>query len=201
MRLFTALWPPDDVAAALDEHLRASPPWHPDGGWRLVPPRNRHITLCFHGDDDPAVRAGILDRDLAGAAAPALRLGGPGTFPGVLRLAVRSAPAVPGTPDRRTADPGPAHAHALCELAARTGADPSSFHPHLTLARRSARADRERPALRDGAAEDPVGPWWTPAEALLVRSDLTPDGPVYTPVHRVPLVVPPPAGTAVPTGP
>ncbi|BBG00755.1 MULTISPECIES: 2'-5' RNA ligase family protein [Pseudonocardia] len=182
MRLFTALWPPAPVLAA----LRVAPAVPSEGGWRPVRPENLHITLCFHGEDDPVRRAEALDAALAGAPAPRLRLAGIGRFPGVLWVGVQPADA-------------------LLDLAARAGADPARFRAHLTLARRSRTADRAaapEPEPEPVPVPVPVpglglgpgpGPWWTPAEALLVRSDPGPvngpgsGGPVYRTVHRVPL--------------
>lgn len=162
MRLFTALWPPAPVGAALRGALVP-----PEGRWRPVRPESRHVTLCFHGDDDPVRRAGALDAALAGAPAPRLRIAGTGTFPGVLWAGVEPADA-------------------LVDLASRAGADPAVFRAHLTLGRRSRSADRAAPAVSVDLAPGP--PWWTPTEALLVRSDPGPvTGPVYRTVHRVPL--------------
>ena len=184
MRLFTAVWPPDEAVAALAGAL-APPPWHPAGHWRPVPPVTWHLTLCFHGDDDPDRRAGALDVAFAGVTAPRLRFAGLGTFPGVVWAGVDQHPDQhpdqqldrhnAGT-DQQAAGP----VGDLRDLAARAGADPSSFRAHLTLARR-ARGDRRRPVLVSGAALG-AGPWWRPAEVLLVRSD---PGPRYTPIHRV----------------
>ncbi|MFP5072984.1 2'-5' RNA ligase family protein [Pseudonocardia nantongensis] len=193
MRLFTAVWPGPEAAAALEAALAVRPPWHPDGGWRPVPPERRHITLAFHGDDEPGPRARVLDAALAGRPAPRLRLAGVGTFRGVLWAGVETVDG------------------ALRDLAVGAGADPVAFRPHLTLARRSRGDDRRRPALADDPGPAP-GPWWTPAEVLLVRSDTSRSdtvrgdtsrgdtvrgdtrrdgagrsGPVYTVVHRVPL--------------
>lgn len=167
MRLFTALWPPPAAVDALATELASAPPWHPDGAWRPVDPGSWHLTLCFHGDDDPDARAAALDAAFAGVPAPRLRIAGTGTFPGVVWAGV---------------EPG----GVLDDLAARAGADPSSFRAHLTLARRRP-ADRPRPDALTGAGGVRPGPWWTADEVLLVRSD---PGPRYTPVHRVRLTVP-----------
>ncbi|MEU6697439.1 2'-5' RNA ligase family protein [Pseudonocardia sp. NPDC046786] len=171
MRLFTALWPPAPVVANLRAAL-AQRPWPPGGGWRPVPPEDWHVTLCFHGEDDPARLAGALDTALAGAPAPRLRLAGTGRFPGVLWAGVQPAGA-------------------LADLAARAGAGPAGFRAHLTLARRSRTAERAAPPGERTDPDPAPGPWWTPTEVLLVRSDPAhgaPAGaPVYRAVHRVPL--------------
>ncbi len=161
MRLFTALWPPAEALDALDEALAGLASWP---GWRPVPRERRHLTLAFHGDDDPARRAVELDR-LTGATAPRLRLAGSGSFTGVLWAGLETD-----------------HAAALDALVAGAGADPSGYVGHLTLARRSGRR-RGRPALPDL----PPGPWWVPREVLLVASERDAGRLRYRPVHRVPL--------------
>lgn len=176
MRLFTALRPPDDVVEALRAALDGGGPWHPDGRWRPVPPQRWHVTLAFHGQDEPGPRARALDAALAGHRAPWLRLSGAGTFPGVALARVQE----------RAGDGPPLRA-----LAAAAGADPATFRAHLTLARRSRSDDRDRPALAPGAHLGP-GPWWHPAEVVLFRSDPGRHGVVHTPVHRVPLAPPDP---------
>jgi 2'-5' RNA ligase len=161
MRLFTALWPPADVIDVLEGAAGgiADLP-----GWRPVPRERWHLTLAFHGEDDPDHRAAELD-ELTGAIAPRLRLAGAGSFPGVLWAGLETA-------DRA----------ALDALVAGAGGDPGTFTGHLTLARRSGRR-RGGPGLPDV----PPGPWWTPGEVLLVASERDASGPRYRPVHRVPL--------------
>ncbi|MBN9790420.1 MULTISPECIES: 2'-5' RNA ligase family protein [unclassified Pseudonocardia] len=163
MRLFTALWPPPEAVAALTRALDEVPPRLPDGA-RPTDPSTWHVTLCFHGDDDPDTRASALDDALARAVAPRLRIAGTGTFPGVLWAGVEESggPVLPG-------------------LAARAGATgPRPYRPHVTLARWDRRRG-DATVAGDGIA---AGPWWTPGEAVLVRSD---PGARYTVVHRVPL--------------
>ncbi|MER7438659.1 2'-5' RNA ligase family protein, partial [Pseudonocardia alni] len=166
MRLFTALWPPPGAVAALTRALGGAPSPLPDGA-RRADPSTWHVTLCFHGDDDPDARAATLDIALAGAVAPRLRIAGTGTFPGVLWAGVEERD-------------GPA-AGALADLAARAGATgPRPYLPHVTLAR----WDRRRGDATVGGDGIAAGPWWTPGEAVLVRSE---PGARYTVLHRVPL--------------
>lgn len=166
MRLFTALWPPPGAVAALTRALGGAPSPLPDGA-RRAGPSTWHVTLCFHGDDDPDSCAATLDIALTGAVAPRLRIAGTGTFPGVLWAGVEERD-------------GPA-AGALAELAARAGATgPRPYRPHVTLAR----WDRRRGDATVGGDDIAAGPWWTPGEAVLVRSE---PGARYTVVHRVPL--------------
>ncbi len=165
-RLFSALVPPasalDDLAARLTD---ASVRWTPRARW--------HITLGFFGDDDdPDRRAKWLRRRVTGRPAPALRLAGGGTFRGVLWVGVDT--------------PTDADAHRLARLAQAAGAGRRGFQPHLTLARwRSAAPDEDALiALFAGY----TGPWFTPTEVLLMRSELGSGGPTYTAVESLPLV-------------
>lgn len=164
MRLFTALWPPPEAVAALDAGVAALG-LDDDPAWRRVPAPRWHVTLAFHGDDDPGRRARELQDRAAGAPAPRLRTAGTGRFPGVLWAGVETA--------------GPADTDALVSLVALAGGTPERFVAHLTLGRGPARAAAARPA------QLPAGPWWAPAEVLLVASRSTRSGPVYEPVHRV----------------
>lgn len=173
MRLFTALWPPADVAAALVADTRTM---NVPAGWRLADPHTWHITLGFHGDADPTVLARRWERKAHGAAAPRLRLSGAGAFPGVRWVGVEADPAV-----------------RLAGLVEAAGGDPALFVAHLTVLRA-----RRRP----GPAIDPDlempwsahrGPWWRPAEVLLVASEPMRAGSHYRVVHRAPLA-PPRAG-------
>ena len=171
MRLFTALWPPADVLDALDGAVAALGIAELPG-WRRIPRERWHLTLAFHGDDDPDRRAAVLEERLAGAIAPRLRLAGSGSFPGVLWVGLE------------TADPP-----ALDALVAGAGGDPAGFVGHVTLARRSGRG-RDRPA----PADLPPGPCWTPEEVLLVASEQDATGLRYRPVYRARLR-PPRTGT------
>ncbi|WP_232662506.1 2'-5' RNA ligase family protein [Pseudonocardia sp. TRM90224] len=162
MRLFTALWPSDEAAAALAEVVGPAP-----DGWRATDPAGWHITLAFHGEADAAEHAAALDSRAAGLPAPRLRLAGAGAFPRHRWAAVEADPTA-----------------AFVELVAAAGGDNERIVAHLTLLiRRSptARLDLAPPW------QDHVGPWWTPPEVTLVASE--PAG--YRVVHRVPLVTAP----------
>ena len=167
MRLFTALWLPDEAADAL---RAAVDPDRPPPGWRAVDPATWHVTLAFHGEADPGVLARRLERGAVGAAAPRLRAEGAGEFPEVRWAGVRAE--------------DPAALAALVEVA---GGRPADFVGHVTLLRR-----RRRPG--PGTDPDPpapwaghTGPWWRPADLLLVSSVPARGGSRYRVVHRVPL--------------
>lgn len=160
MRLFTALWPPQAAVAP----LAASGPV-PDG-WRRVDPATWHLTLAFHGEAEPGVLARALADAAQGLMAPRLRIAGSGAFPGVRWAGVEADPVA-----------------ALHALVGAAGGDVEHFVPHVTLLRRRMGSDSEPPAV----GPDVAGPWWRPAEVMLVASELTRRGPRYHVVHRVPL--------------
>lgn len=173
-RLFSALVPP---APALD-HLVAWLAEHPcDAPVRWSPPERWHITLGFFGDgDDPDRRSKWLRRRAEGRLAPTFRLAGAQTFPGTLWAGVRT----------RTDD----DAHRFDRLAQAAGAGRQddqhrTFRPHLTLARwRGDGVDRDALiALFAGY----TGPWCTPTEVLLMRSDFDAGVHTYTTVQSLPL--------------
>ncbi|OLT14597.1 hypothetical protein BJF78_18595 [Pseudonocardia sp. CNS-139] len=73
----------------------------------------------------------------------------------------------------------------LAGLVTAAGGDPGSYVPHVSVLRR-----RARPG--PGAVTDPRptwtdhrGPWWQPADVLLVAGEPARGGSRYRPVHRV----------------
>lgn len=169
VRLFTALWPPAEAVAALaaDTAALGAPP-----GWRVLDPGSWHVTLAFHGQADPGVLARRLESTVRSSQAPLLRIAGAGTFDGVRWAGVEVADAAAG-------------AQRLARLVTLAGGDPTAFVPHVSLLRL-----RRRPG--PGADPDPAitwsahsGPWWRPAEVLLVASEPARGGSRYRPVHRV----------------
>ncbi|SFQ05760.1 2'-5' RNA ligase [Amycolatopsis arida] len=184
MRLFSAVVPPAEAVRSLQAALAVAPR---GAGLRWVPSGQWHITLGFYGEDDLVARVAWLRRRLAGLPAPALRLTGAGTFPGVLWVGVDGqltalAAAAGATVDDPT---GPASAAGTTDGttggAAGAATEDLPFHPHLTLARGRVRSERRRWVdLLAGYA----GPRWTATEVVLLSSELGPGGPHYTPVER-----------------
>lgn len=177
-RLFSALVPPapvlDHLAGWLADHRDPTTTlrWSPADRW--------HITLGFFGDDDdPDRRTKWLRRRVAGRPAPTLRLAGAGTFPGVLWTGVHTGTE---TDARRLAR--------LAQAAGGGRAERFGFHPHLTLARWRAGTPEKEALIAVFAGY--TGPWFTPEDLALMRSDFVsggPDrsGPTYTTVDRLPL--------------
>lgn len=168
MLLFSALLLPDRIAGSLRSHLGGLPDTGP--GIRWVAPGQWHITLGFYGESagpaGPGQRAEWLRTALAGQVAPVVRLAGAGTFSHVLYVGVDS--------------------EGLAELAEAAGAgrEERPYLPHLTVARTRREVPRELAHGLSGFASEP----WEPAEAVLMRSDRTPEGAQYSVVARFPLV-------------
>lgn len=167
MRLFSTLWPSDAALAHLERAVRQV---GLPAGVRRTGTDHWHLTLGFYGNDaSQAERAAFLDGQLAGLAAPTLRLAGAGTFPGVLWVGVE-----PITPSDR---------EALRRLASAAGAG-RRFQPHITVARWRLDQPGDLMVAQLAAYR---GPSWTAESADLVHSVTGPRDSTYTVVHRVPL--------------
>lgn len=157
MRLFVAVWPPEEVLAALRSMPRPDTPgvrWSTEDQW--------HVTLRFLGNVDDV--DAVVDA-LSGVDEPAavVRVG-PATArlgPGVLMLPVRGldplAHTLPLDMDR-------------------------PFRGHLTLAR--AKNKQQVPRTLEGA---PFDASWTATSFSLVRSQTRPTGAVYDDIATFPL--------------
>lgn len=160
LRLFVAVWPPDQVSAAL-----AALDIAPETGVRPVQPQNWHVTLRFLGSADPGiVHDRLVDADLPrveAALGPAVeRLGRHQLVVpthGVDGLAARVAEVTRG----------------LGEAARRP------FRGHLTMA-------RTKPDAPSAAIGRPIRQRFVVHEISLVASELTPRGAVYTTLDRYP---------------
>jgi 2'-5' RNA ligase len=182
VRLFSALELPDPVRAELADRVRELR--DQDGELRWVPADRWHITLGFYGDREHVDRRGAWFRRQATGLAPSrLRLRGAGRFPGVLWIGVNPMES--------------RDAAALHTLAGALNADRNAseydFTAHVTVARWRRGAAGSRSAIRAvRVLGDYHGSWWQAGEVVLFRSDTatgpdTGQGPVYTPLARVPL--------------
>ncbi len=168
MRLFYAVFLPRPVAERLAEAQTGL-----KGKWKPVPPGQMHLTLLFLGEV-PQDRLGELKgvgRDVAGGV-PAFeaRVRGTGHFPAAGSPRVWYA--------RVEGEGFEALAQRLRELLPEFDAGPP-FTPHVTLARKKGPAPRPAPVVFDLTF---------PVDAMaLVRSQLTPRGPVYRVLETFPL--------------
>lgn len=119
-RAFIALFPPDEIAGRITEHLLDEAPHI-----RWMPAGNLHVTMVFRRKvADPLRWAETLHDRLAGLAPVTLRLNGVETVPGSRETMVWLSVA-PETPE---------DAEGLNALRVACGA-PVDHHPHVTLAR------------------------------------------------------------------
>jgi 2'-5' RNA ligase len=188
-RLFVALEPPEPVRrrlAALADELRRSA-GRGAGEVRWVPPENVHLTLQFLGAV-PEERIAAIEAALRDAAATAgrplsLSLHGAGGFPNARR------PRVLWAGLEGEVGPLAALVTALGVRLAKLGFPPEDrpFAAHLTLGR--ARDGRGAPGLAGAlaaAAQVEATPWRA-TELVLFESHLSPRGPRYEAIARVPL--------------
>jgi 2'-5' RNA ligase len=169
VRLFVAVWPPDEVRAAVERLPR---PEHPAVRWTT--PDQWHVTLRFLGevadDDVPAVTAGLRAVGEQHTARE-VQLGPRSTRLGKGPLVV----PVAGLDDL---------AAAVLDATADVGAPPGRrpFTGHLTLAR--GRGRRPIPAVLAGAE---LAARWLVTEVVLVRSRPGAEGARYDVIATAPL--------------
>jgi 2'-5' RNA ligase len=184
IRSFIAIEVPQDTADAIREaqqRLRLA-----DGGWKWVNPESFHITLKFLGAV-AAERLRSLSRtaaeSLSGVPAFGVALRGVGAFPNAHRARVVWVGVGDGAPELA------ALASKVEDACAAHGFEREKrpFHAHLTLGR--ARRPGTSSALADamsslGAVE--FGEAWV-ARVLLMKSELSRSGPIYTVLSQIPL--------------
>lgn len=194
LRLFVALELPVEWRDALAAEARALESAVPGFG-RWVDPALMHVTLVFLGYQDagllPTIERAV--QEAAATSAPfALRLGEPGSFGGRRSLRVIWV----GVVDRPADALVGLHQAVVSRLhSAGVSFDPAPFRAHITLgrARRGASAAQSE-AMYNAFARRAADPRRRlPVEQLqceeltLMRSDLRPPGPIYTPLQRTKL--------------
>ncbi len=190
VRVFVAVEVPESVkahVADVQQRLRRQPA---TAIVRWVDPRLGHITVKFLGDVEvgrlPAVTQALAEVARSNQPFDAT-LGELGVFPNIVRPRVLWL----GVSDENGAFRRLARAvdRALVAL----GFAPEQrgpFVPHVTVGRVHRRATAaERKALGDlvGRIEVPTGHHLAVDHVVLMRSVLTPQGPIYTPLSRHPL--------------
>jgi 2'-5' RNA ligase len=171
-------------AAILEFQTRLADQVH---GLRWVSGENLHLTLAFLGDvaddDLPALNAEIADA-VAAFSPFAMMARGLGAFP----TAAKTQTVWVGL---ETAGPLLPLRDAVAEAAGKAGCPPKDdrFTPHVTIARAN------RNARRGVDLRGPIGQYaswsagsWNVAEVVTYRSDLTPKGPIYSPLARAELL-------------
>ena len=184
VRVFVALEVADDIAADISSaaaRVRALDPAWATEKW--VAPENLHVTLAFAGDLDAAGAGRLVT-----ALGPAL---GPLEGQDLALTALASMLwAVPGRDTPRIA--AVARLVAECVVAAGGENDERPFRAHLTLvrARRPRRIGRgvlESAWVPDGAPGKAAERIVSGATVTVFSSTLTPRGPVYEALARIPV--------------
>ena len=191
LRLFVAIELPEQWRESLAEEARALEAAAP-GFARWVHPSLMHVTLVFLGGQDPGVLPSIESAIAAAASASTafqLRVGTAGSFGGrrslrVIWVGVEDRP--PGALARLQQsvagalhaasiefDDSPFRAHVTLGRARRDATSAQSEAMHATVTRRAA-----QPQLR---SLEPM----QCQHVTLMRSDLRPSGPIYTPLVKV----------------
>ena len=198
LRLFAAVpLPPEtqDALARIAADLRARLPSASGDPVRWIDLRGAHLTLKFIGNwpaGDVQRLGDAISAATAGRAPFELRLSGPGVFP------ERGAPRVLWVGVGGDVDQLAQLRDAVESALAAAGCNPETqtFRPHLTIARipdplprrrgkAGAGAPRETAAALRAAvetAEPPGGPPFPVDRVVLFRSELAPQGSVYTPL-------------------
>jgi len=159
------------------------------GDVKWVDPALIHLTLRFLGDVEEARIPAVVDalQQAGGAAVPfELRIACVGAFPDLRRPRVIWAGAEENGSVLRGLS---AAVEGACRLLGFGAAD-HPFSPHLTIARVKSPKGLERlTGVLERHAKDEFG-----TERIgsfrLVKSDLRPQGPVYTPLAEIPLATP-----------
>ncbi len=186
LRTFIALPLPEEwtqTLAAVIENLRDSA----QSGVRWVNPEGTHLTLRFLGATKSSMAPRIvegLQTEFAGAVSPTLRLSRLGTFPAGNNPRVLWA-GVDGDIDRLTD-----LYHRAQSIVCGLGWPPETrpFRPHLTIGRvRDRISASQRRAIIDAIAdaEIPAAPRWSADRVRLYRSELTPNGAIYSSLGEV----------------
>ena len=172
-------------ACAVDAIDQLSPA---GSGVKWVRPENVHLTVKFLGDVDYTLLSDVC-RGLARAVALSepfeLDCGRVGAFPRLERP--RTVWLGVNDPEKRLAKLAKDVDDAMAELRFRRESRP--FHPHLTLGRvRDGRRSAEL-TERIQSADFEMRGVMIVDELIVFSSELTPEGPIYTPIGRAELGV------------
>ncbi len=180
MRVFLCVAPPKEEIEALSSFVASLRRY---SGFKWVLPEQMHVTLKFLGESEPeAVQR--LDSELAKSGsvrAFGIKIAGAGAFPDLTR------PKVIWLGVREGAQSLAKLAEGVERAAKHAGfpADGGRFRAHLTLAR--ARESGPLPAGLDGLLAGAPELCWQCDRFYMIKSVLTPKGPVYTPLREYPL--------------
>lgn len=188
VRLFIAVTIPDDVRVALAGLLTDCSAMPDKVKW--VAADNLHLTLKFLGnvpEDTIAQIIGIIDTVAAQHSQFTFSMRGLGCFPNLVRPRVLFVDSCAGHDNLKQI------ASDLEQQLVPLGFEPENrqFKTHITIGRFKTR--RGKPKLSDnllgyiGDHKETEYGTFTVSKLTLMQSVLTPEGPIYTPVHESPV--------------
>jgi 2'-5' RNA ligase len=168
--------------ALADTARQLSARWR-SGDVRWTPPQNQHLTLRFLGDTSAAAQQKLtaaLDELVMTESSFVLHIEGTGVFPLPEKGPARVLWAGFRDDDGRRSLMALQRRLEACVRRLGWQSESRPYHPHLTLGR------VRHGASSHGGGREHLGPDATGLpvhEVVLMRSDLKPSGPRYTPLH------------------
>ena len=176
IRAFIAVVPPDDILDAMQKflsRLRSS------ADYKWVNRPQLHLTLRFLGEISPEVFSEIESKLGGLRTAPfQISLDHSGAFPHFSRARVLWISGKTGSEELKQL----AEKTELIAVSAGLAPENKKFSPHLTIAR--TRVESSTPEDLALAMKDTPIFSWQCTDFILMQSQLTPRGPIYTPVKR-----------------
>jgi len=176
IRAFIAVVPPDEVASSMERFLSRL---RPMADYKWVNRSQLHLTLRFLGEIAPEVFEGIKTK-LDDVRIPPFQisLDHSGAFPNASRAKVLWISGETGSNELKQMAAQTERIAVSCGLAP----EARKFSPHLTIAR--ARVEGSIPENLIATMKDTPVFSWQCADFVLMKSQLTPRGPIYTPVKK-----------------
>ena len=176
IRAFIAVVPPDEILNSMERFLSRL---RPMADYKWVNRSQLHLTLRFLGEIAPEIFDGIkLKLDDVRMAPFRISLDHSGAFPNVSRAKVLWISGETGSEELKNL------AAQAEQIAVSCGLAPESrkFSPHLTIARTRVEGNIPDDLIR-AMKDTPVFSWQC-SEFVLMQSQLTPRGPIYTIVKK-----------------
>ena len=174
IRAFIAVVPPDEVLDSMESFLSRL---RPMADYKWVGRPQLHVTLRFLGEISPEVFDGIKMKLKNIRIAPfRISLDYSGAFPNFSRAKVLWISGKTGSEELKQL----AEQTEQIAVSAGLAAEKRKFSPHLTIAR--TRIECNIPENLIQAMKDPPVFSWQCKNFVLMQSQLTPCGPIYTPV-------------------
>ena len=182
IRAFIAVVPPDDILKSMESFLSRL---RPLADYKWVSKAQLHLTLRFLGEISSEVLGGIKKELNEVRTAPfKVSLDHSGVFPKYSNARVLWISGETGSEELKRLAAQVEQISVSCGLAP----EKKKFSPHLTIAR--TRFETNIPEDLIQAMKDTPVCSWECTDFVLMQSQLTPRGPIYTPIQRYELTKP-----------